>query len=426
MAETADAIIIGAGIMGSATAYHLTRRRYGRVVVLERDGICSGSTALASGGVRHQYANQVGIELTQQSIVVYENFKAEFGVDPQFRQNGYLILQQTEEERDVYVRSAAVQRAMGVDTRVLRPDEVRALCPYLRTEDLISATYSPRDGFADPYLATTAIAARARDLGASIKQQLLHFHRPRRSQSRVPETLLDAIARQLGDRLIAGRGAAVALQAHQRRRVARLRVALVQQLLEAGVDRLRQIKVRQQQPVVELQGDALVARGLQKDLQVLAHQRVGLAPESLGVLRGHGLQVRGLARHDPWLQVQDIAVVTFHAGRRNTLRPVLRLHLQQALGRVVARGNPGGRLAHGNSRATTGQHGSRRLHQANHGSSPGRRWCPQFYAGAREPAATGGEASAALGRPLVSAQDSASVRTPASAPVSPAPERCGP
>ena len=171
MAETADAIIIGAGIMGSATAYHLTRRRYGRVVVLERDGICSGSTALASGGVRHQYANRVGIELTQQSIVVYENFEAEFGVDPQFRQNGYLILQQTEDERDVYVRSAAVQRAMGVDTRVLRPDEVRALCPYLRTEDLISATYSPRDGFADPYLVTTAIAARARDLGASIKQQ---------------------------------------------------------------------------------------------------------------------------------------------------------------------------------------------------------------------------------------------------------------
>jgi sarcosine oxidase, subunit beta len=171
MAETADAIIIGAGIMGSATAYHLMRRRYGRVVVLERDGICSGSTALASGGVRHQYANRVGIELTQQSIVVYENFEAEFGVDPQFRQHGYLILQQTEDERDVYARSAAVQRAMGVDTRVLRPDEVRALCPYLRTEDLISATYSPRDGFADPYLVTTAIAARARDLGASIKQQ---------------------------------------------------------------------------------------------------------------------------------------------------------------------------------------------------------------------------------------------------------------
>ena len=52
MAETADAIVVGAGIMGVATAYHLARRRYGTVVVLERDAVCSGSTALASGGIR--------------------------------------------------------------------------------------------------------------------------------------------------------------------------------------------------------------------------------------------------------------------------------------------------------------------------------------------------------------------------------------
>ena len=130
-----------------------------------------GSTALASGGIRHQYANRIGIELTLQSILVYEGFEAEFGVDPQFRQHGYLILQQTDEERLLYARSAEAQRAMGVDTRVLSPAEVRARFPYLRTDDLVSATYSPRDGFADPYLVTTAIAARARELGAVIEQE---------------------------------------------------------------------------------------------------------------------------------------------------------------------------------------------------------------------------------------------------------------
>src|SRR4029077_7323218 len=67
-----------------------------------------------------------------------------------------------------------------------------------------------------------------------------------------------------------------------------------------------------------------------------------------------------------------------------------------------------------------------RIMRALRGAAGARKICPQFYAGAREPAATGGEASAALGRPLVSAQDSASVRTPASAPVSPAPAQCGP
>jgi sarcosine oxidase, subunit beta len=188
MTRTADAIVIGAGIMGCATAYHLARRKYGRVVVLERDTVCSGSTALASGGIRHQYANRIGIELTRQSIVVYEGFEAEFGVDPQFRQHGYLILQQTEEERLVYARSAEVQRAMGVDTRVLSPAEVRARCPYLRTDDLVSATYSPRDGFADPYLVTTAIAARARDLGAIIEQEHLVTEIDRRARGATVRT----------------------------------------------------------------------------------------------------------------------------------------------------------------------------------------------------------------------------------------------
>jgi sarcosine oxidase subunit beta len=169
--DTADAVIVGAGIMGVGTAYSLARRGYGRIIVLERGAVCSGSTALASGGIRHQYANRIGVELTRQSIVVYERFEAEFGVDPHFHQNGYLILQQTPEERAVYAESAARQRALGVDTRLLGPDEVRALCPYLRTDDLASATYSPRDGFADPYLVTTAIAARARDLGVVIEQE---------------------------------------------------------------------------------------------------------------------------------------------------------------------------------------------------------------------------------------------------------------
>jgi sarcosine oxidase subunit beta len=195
MPDTADVIVVGAGIMGASTAYHLARRGYGRIVVLERGAVCSGSTALASGGIRHQYANRIGIELTRQSIVVYENFEAEFGVDPQFHQNGYLILQQTAEERAVYAESAARQRALGVDTRVLAPDEVGALCPYLRTDDLVSATYSPRDGFADPYLVTTAIAARARELGAVIEQdqEVVGFtRRPRGAAVRTRQREIEA------------------------------------------------------------------------------------------------------------------------------------------------------------------------------------------------------------------------------------------
>ena len=171
MAVTSDVIVVGAGIMGASTAYHLARLGAGRVTVLERDTVCSGSTALASGGIRHQYANRLGVELTTHSIVTYERFQEEFGVDINFRQHGYLILIGTEEELAVAKRSVALQKSLGVDVELLSPQAVGRMCPYLHTDDLLGGTFTPRDGYADPYLAATAIAARARDLGVSIRQQ---------------------------------------------------------------------------------------------------------------------------------------------------------------------------------------------------------------------------------------------------------------
>ena len=171
MTQTAEVVIVGAGIMGVSTAYHLARLGAGRVIVLERDTVCSGSTALASGGIRHQYANRLGIELTTHSIVTYERFEAEFGVDPNFRQHGYLILIATEDELAVARRSVALQRELGVNVELLDAATTRKLCPYLNTDDLLGATYTPRDGYADPYLCATGIAARARELGVVIHQQ---------------------------------------------------------------------------------------------------------------------------------------------------------------------------------------------------------------------------------------------------------------
>src|ERR1051325_2033218 len=170
MTATADVAIVGAGIMGVSTAYHLARRGAGRVVVLEREGVCSGSTALASGGIRHQYANRLGIELTTHSIVTYERFEEEFGVDPHFRQHGYLILVTTDDELALARKNLDLQRSLGVDVALLDAGGVERLCPYLRTDDLRGGTYSPRDGYADPYLCCTAIAARARELGVIIRQ----------------------------------------------------------------------------------------------------------------------------------------------------------------------------------------------------------------------------------------------------------------
>jgi sarcosine oxidase subunit beta len=169
MSRGTDVVIVGAGIMGISTAYHLARRRIGRVVVVERDGVCTGSTALASGGIRHQYANRIGIELTRHCIATFERFEEEFGVDPRFRQHGYLILVTTAAERAQASINVALQRSLGVEVDLLTPEETQRRFPYLRTDDLQGATFSPRDGYADPYLVTTALAARARELGVEIR-----------------------------------------------------------------------------------------------------------------------------------------------------------------------------------------------------------------------------------------------------------------
>ena len=94
---TADAVIIGCGIVGASVAYHLRRRGGLKVTVLERDVIGQGSTGRCNGGVRLQFATEINLRLSLLSTPVFERFEEEFGVDPDFRQFGYLLLATTPE-----------------------------------------------------------------------------------------------------------------------------------------------------------------------------------------------------------------------------------------------------------------------------------------------------------------------------------------
>src|SRR5947209_1108798 len=172
--------------MGVSTAYHLARLGVGPVVVLERDTVCSGSTALASGGIRHQYANRLGVELTTHSIVTYERFRDEFGVDPNFRQHGYLILIGNEDELAVARHSVALQQSLGVKVELPDAKAARALCAYLNTDDVLGATYAPRDGYAAPAAGSCAARAAAIATGAwsGVVGRLAHVDIPVRPHRR--------------------------------------------------------------------------------------------------------------------------------------------------------------------------------------------------------------------------------------------------
>lgn len=168
--RTVDVTIIGGGIIGLSTAYHLARRGFKRVLVLERNLLAQGSTGLSVGGIRQQFSHPANILLSQESLRVFRDFEAEFGVNIGFRKAGYLFLARFETTWQEFLRSVETQRQLGVSVEVLSGDEIHKRWPYLNCQDIVGGTFGPDDGYADPYLAAMGYATASRRLGVQIEE----------------------------------------------------------------------------------------------------------------------------------------------------------------------------------------------------------------------------------------------------------------
>jgi len=169
--DSADVVIIGGGIMGAATAYHLARRGCTGVVIVEKDLLAQASTGLSAGGIRQQFSHPSNIRLSQEAVRVFERFKEEFDTDMEFRQVGYLFLAQSDDVWQEFLANVEIQRQLNVPVDVLSPDEIKRRWPYLNVEDLRGGTFGPEDGYADPYMAAMGFANAARRLGVRIDEQ---------------------------------------------------------------------------------------------------------------------------------------------------------------------------------------------------------------------------------------------------------------
>ncbi|MEJ2208422.1 MAG: FAD-binding oxidoreductase [Anaerolineae bacterium] len=169
--DTAEVAIIGGGIMGASTAYHLAQRGFSDVVILEKDLLAQASTGLSAGGIRQQFSHPANIRLSQEAVRVFERFEEEFGVDMEFRQVGYLFLAQSEDVWQEFLENVEIQRRHNVPVEVLSPQEIQHRWPYLNVEDLQGGTFCPEDGYADPYMAAMGFANAARRLGVRIEEQ---------------------------------------------------------------------------------------------------------------------------------------------------------------------------------------------------------------------------------------------------------------
>lgn len=164
----ADVVVIGGGVIGVSTAFHLAEAGVG-VVLLERDELGSGSSSKAAGGVRAQFSDPVNIELGARSLRAFERFGDRPGAEIDLKQHGYLFLLSDPEDVDAFERGVEVQNGFGVPSRMLTVDQACAMSPFVVPDGLLAAAYSPTDGHCTPESVVQGYARAARQHGAVMR-----------------------------------------------------------------------------------------------------------------------------------------------------------------------------------------------------------------------------------------------------------------
>ena len=166
MSETASVAIIGGGIMGASTAYHLARAGCRDIVLLESSEMFgSGSTGLNAGGVRHQFSTAVNIELSKLSFAKMHAFPEEMQQEISLRQCGYLFLLDNVADVDRFRANVALQNEHGVPSRILSAGDAALLAPEVTSDGIVAASWCALDGLADPHGLLHGYTTQARLLG---------------------------------------------------------------------------------------------------------------------------------------------------------------------------------------------------------------------------------------------------------------------
>jgi 4-methylaminobutanoate oxidase (formaldehyde-forming) len=163
-------VVIGGGVVGCSTAYHLTRLGVTDVLLLEQGHLSGGTTWHAAGLVGPLRATETGTRLVQYSAELYASLEAETGLATGYANVGGVIVARTEERMVQLRRTAANAAAYDLDCRMLTADEAGELWPPMRTDDLLGGIWLPGDGKVNPTDLTQSLARGARQGGATIAE----------------------------------------------------------------------------------------------------------------------------------------------------------------------------------------------------------------------------------------------------------------
>lgn len=163
---TADIVIIGGGVMGASTAYHLAQRGVKNILLLEKEEFFgTGATGRCAGGVRYQFSTEINIKLSLASLPMIERFREEIGQDVNYRPCGYLLVATNEKDASNFRHNVELQNSLGVQTQLLSGDEVRERLPMMRFDDAIAGTFHNKDGIVDPNSVVMGYVSAAQKMG---------------------------------------------------------------------------------------------------------------------------------------------------------------------------------------------------------------------------------------------------------------------
>jgi glycine/D-amino acid oxidase-like deaminating enzyme len=167
----ADVVVVGGGVIGLSIAFHLTRRGIRNVVVVEKNFLASGATGKSSACIRQHYSIPQTCRMVLKSLRFFQQFEElTGGRTASFVRTGYL-LGVDDRLRVQMEASVALQRSVGIDTRLVTREEMGELEPRLRTDDLVAGCYEADAGYADPSQTAQGLAGAAREQGVRILEQ---------------------------------------------------------------------------------------------------------------------------------------------------------------------------------------------------------------------------------------------------------------
>ena len=161
-------VIIGGGITGCSTAYHLAKLGWQDIVLLERASLTSGSTWHAAGLVGQLRSNANVTQLLKNSVELYDSLEKETGQATGWKMSGCLRLATNDQRMIDYKRQATTARSFGLEMEILSPEECLDLWPIMDGSDLAGGCFMPTDGQASPSDITRALAIGARANGVRI------------------------------------------------------------------------------------------------------------------------------------------------------------------------------------------------------------------------------------------------------------------